>query len=107
MSNESLEAMFVSECEQEPFQSEREKKDSLLRDFSVGDIIRAQDSVRKWLEAEVLSVDFGSKRILIHYLGWSNRWDEWLDFGSIRIVGRFEHEFRNSKFDDYEKQLRD
>ena len=37
------------------------------------------------LPAEVLQVDAAARQLYIHYEGWSDRWDEWIDFSSSRL----------------------
>jgi hypothetical protein len=57
--------------------------------FEVNQKIDCKDSVNKWLPAQVVSVSDG--RILVHYEGWTTKWDEWLDTNSSRIADYGRH----------------
>lgn len=43
----------------------------------------AYDQTGKWCPAQVMERKEG--RVLIHYLGWPTKWDEWVDFQSDRL----------------------
>lgn len=49
--------------------------------FAIGDQLDAQDRCNKWYGAEV--VDRTSTHILVHFLGWGSRWDEWIEHSDI------------------------
>lgn len=49
-----------------------------------GDLIDACDPNQKWYAAFILRRERG--KLLISYIGWSARWDEWLDLYSDRIM---------------------
>ena len=34
------------------------------------------------MEAEVIDINSRDSKVLIHYNGWGNRWDEWIDMKS-------------------------
>lgn len=57
----------------------------------VGQFLEVQDSVGKFLPAEVLQVSEDGRRIYVHYSNWSAKWDEWLDVvgqaARIRALG--------------------
>ena len=40
------------------------------RRFFVGQWLDVKDTVNQWLEATVMNVDYGNKRIFVHYNGW-------------------------------------
>lgn len=63
--------------------------DEGYRNFYVGQYIDANDSVGKWLIAQVISIDHG--KVHIHYDGWPSKWDETIDINSLRLArfGRF------------------
>lgn len=44
-------------------------------DWKVGVFCDARDKVGKWCESVVIDID--DQRLLIHYLGWSHKWDTW------------------------------
>ena len=55
--------------------------------MSIGDVIFVVDTVdRKQRRCKVADVDNEDEKILIHYINWSDRYDEWLQIGSDRIV---------------------
>ena len=59
----------------------------LRRQYAVGQWVDVRDTVDQWLEAQVVDVrntDTGLG-VKVHYNGWPNRWDEWLDAASPRI----------------------
>ena len=56
-------------------------------DFAVGEVVDVQDTVKLWSEAEVVEIDHDARKVLISYLFWSNRYNEWIDFASE--VSRF------------------
>lgn len=43
-----------------------------------------KDTIDQWLEAQVINVR--NNEVFIHYNGWGNRWDEWIDMASDRIM---------------------
>jgi len=53
------------------------------RRFKVGQWVDVQDAARQWLEGQVREVREG--KVLVHYLGWPQSWDEWLSTSSLRI----------------------
>ncbi|CAD8142037.1 unnamed protein product [Paramecium octaurelia] len=73
------------ELKQEDIQGEYVNPfDPKKRTFQVGQWIDVKDTIDQWLEAQVQIVE--QNRIFIHYNGWGNRWDEWLDIQSPRIA---------------------
>ena len=64
--------------ESELEEREREK----WRDhIQVGDIIDAKDSEGRWFDSRIVEVekDRGPGEVKVHYNGWSERWDTWVD----------------------------
>ena len=55
------------------------------RNFSKGQWVDVKDTVDQWLEAQVLEVNPTNSQVFVHYNGWPNRWDEWIDMNSPRI----------------------
>jgi len=43
----------------------------------VDSLVDVRDSFGQWLEAEILKRE--DTRLLIHFLRWDEKWDEWLD----------------------------
>lgn len=62
-----------------------------LLPFKVGQILDVLDTQNKWLEAEVKTVDETTRRVFVHYVNWSQKWDEWLPFTSVRIAPNRTH----------------
>ena len=56
--------------------------------FHVGQNLDVLDSVKKWMNAEVLFVGNGS--IYIHYNGWSAKYDESVPIDSPRVLAQWE-----------------
>ena len=56
-------------------------------DFAVGEVVDVQDTVKLWSEAEVVEIDHDARKVLISYLFWSNRYNEWIDFASEARAG--------------------
>jgi len=58
--------------------------------FVVGERLWLRDSVNKEAEAQVIEVAIRDNqlKILVHYVAWSSKWDEWIPANSPRIVSR-------------------
>ena len=58
------------------------------RKFEIGEWIDVKDTIDQWLEAQIINIRTINKntQILVHYSGWGNRWDEWIDIKSQRIA---------------------
>lgn len=54
-----------------------------------------RDTIDQWLEAQVMEVR--DNKVFIHYNGWGNRWDEWIDKDSDRIALFRTHTIQNPK----------
>lgn len=52
-------------------------------------IVDAKDHVRRWYESAIIDEAAGS--YFVHYIGWENKWDEWICKGSSRIALRGTH----------------
>ena len=52
--------------------------------FEVGEWVDVKDTIGQWLEAQIIQINNGI--CLIHYNGWENRWDEWIEINSNRIA---------------------
>lgn len=52
-----------------------------------GDRITAKDRFGNWCLATVLKAecDVAGKRLLVHFMGWKARWDEWIEVASGRL----------------------
>ena len=61
--------------------------DNSRRQFYLGQWVDVLDTVEQWLEGqitEIANTSMGSM-VFIHYNGWPNQWDEWIDSSSSRI----------------------
>ena len=51
-----------------------------------GQWVYVKDTIDKWLEAQVIEISEDKKKVKIHYNHWDNRWDEWININSPRIM---------------------
>jgi hypothetical protein len=67
---------------------------AIATEYAKGDRLMVLDTVNKLCEAEVLDCRFASHErggfgeILIHYIGWPSKWDEWIPVNSDRIQSK-------------------
>lgn len=48
-----------------------------LRTYGVGMVLASRDTEMKWLPATIVAVNEAAPRsFVVHYIGWSSRWDE-------------------------------
>ncbi|CAH1451113.1 unnamed protein product [Lactuca virosa] len=59
--------------------------ESLSTPFRPGEKVLAYHNLRIY-EAKVLQVDSKEKRFYIHYLGWKQKWDEWVGIDRLMII---------------------
>ncbi len=52
--------------------------------FEIGEQIDCEDTVKKWLNAEVVAIR--NSEFKVHYSGWSSKYDEWLPDGTRRAL---------------------
>ncbi|XP_006806368.1 PHD finger protein 20-like [Neolamprologus brichardi] len=50
--------------------------------FEVGAKLEARDRHKNWYTATIEKIDYDKERVLIHYLQWSRRHDEWFQWNS-------------------------
>ena len=55
--------------------------------FEIGQWIDVKDTIDQWLEGQIVNMRThnGTHQVLVHYNGWSSRWDEWIDTNSKRL----------------------
>ncbi|KAL3198974.1 hypothetical protein MRX96_044177 [Rhipicephalus microplus] len=53
--------------------------------YTPGTRVEARDFQDKWYAAKIVSVDEENGDVLIHFAGWSSRYDEWLSMDSPRL----------------------
>lgn len=58
-------------------------------DFRVDDVIDAKDTEGKWYESRVMDVK--ETQILVHYNGWSSKWDAWHNKDSPSLAAKNTH----------------
>ena len=51
--------------------------------LDIGTLIEAQDVENLWFPAEVIQSN--ETEVRVHFLGWSERWDEWIEKDSSRL----------------------
>uniref|UniRef100_T1IXS7 C2H2-type domain-containing protein n=1 Tax=Strigamia maritima TaxID=126957 RepID=T1IXS7_STRMM len=85
-------------------------------DFRVGGRLEACDFMSNWYASKIVNLDWNEKEVLIHFEGWSSRFDEWVSMDSHRLrpitrtSARKEHkqklkEVRNREFKVHENVL--
>ncbi len=52
--------------------------------LQLGQWVDVKDTIDQWLEAQVTRLRPG--QVFVHYNGWGNHWDEWIDIESPRIA---------------------
>jgi len=52
--------------------------------YEVGQWVDVKDTINQWLEAQIIQIR--GNLAYVHYNGWGNRWDEWIEFSSPRIA---------------------
>ncbi len=52
--------------------------------FELGQWVDVKDTIDQWLEAQVTKIR--GNELYVHYNGWGNHWDEWIDAASPRIA---------------------
>ena len=55
-----------------------------LSKYEIGQWVDVKDTIDQWLEAQIINIQ--NNQVYVHYNGWGNRWDEWIDFSSPRIA---------------------
>lgn len=72
---------------------------SWMDNYPVGHYMDARDSEGKWLECEVVRQvpPDSPPMIKVHYLGWDEKWDEWLDLTRPDVRQRLAKLHRYSK----------
>ena len=55
--------------------------------FEIGEWVDVKDTTDNWLEGQIINKRTINNKVqlLIHYNGWGNRWDEWIEQSSNRI----------------------
>ncbi|RDD39330.1 PHD finger protein 20-like protein 1 [Trichoplax sp. H2] len=61
------------------------KPSKLTIPLEVGTRVEAKDYCGKWYPSKIKDVDEKNQEVLIHFEGWSSRFDEWIDLKSSRL----------------------
>ncbi len=64
----------------------RASGDKKTKEFTVGDFIDVLDTVNKWCVGRVVDKNVDKNEVLVHYEGWSDKWNEWIFFLSRRLA---------------------
>ncbi|XP_052085455.1 PHD finger protein 20-like protein 1 isoform X5 [Mytilus californianus] len=62
-----------------------------------GEKIEAMDFIEKWYPAKIIEIDEDDIAVLIHFEGWNQRYDQWMDMGSEKIRPKARHSGRKEK----------
>ena len=56
--------------------------------FELGQWVDIKDTVGSWLEGQIVNMRShnGVIQVQVHYNGWAQRWDEWIDMNSPRLA---------------------
>ncbi|CAC5394264.1 PHF20 [Mytilus coruscus] len=62
-----------------------------------GEKIEAMDFIEKWYPAKIIEIDEEDMAVLIHFEGWNQRYDQWMDMSSEKIRPKARHSGRKEK----------
>ena len=67
--------------------------------YQIGDKIQACDTMSVWRAVVIQDeqIEFGQRKVLLHYIGFSAKWDEWVDVTSVRLAAAGTHALKNFK----------
>lgn len=83
INNKSLEkSISSSDLDEDELESEKNI------DYDLNEHIDCRDSVNKWLDAEVIGLR--NNEIRVHFTGWSNKYDEWIEKNSDRVLKQWQ-----------------
>lgn len=57
-----------------------------LRDYQVGSFIDSRDTMNTWCTGQVVEINHNHKYLIVHYEGWSEKWDKRFSFSSSLIA---------------------
>jgi hypothetical protein len=61
---------------------------TLPASLNKGDLIDAKDDRGKWCVAEIVNVDMEKNSIFIHYIGWADKWNEWIKMNDKNRIAK-------------------
>lgn len=53
--------------------------------YQLNDVLDVCDTVHKWMEGRIVGMD-PKKGYFINYVGWSEKWNEWIPKNSNRLA---------------------
>ena len=62
--------------------------EDFMESLCVGMMVDAKDSYEKWYEASIVDMrtnEHGGKNVHVHFFGWSDKFNEWIDLSSGRV----------------------
>jgi hypothetical protein len=81
----TLSASFEKDFVIRPVNANRPVHD-LPGPYKVGDVLSARDSEGKWYASEIIDGKPSANTYKVHYCGWDDKWDEWLDPTRLRAI---------------------
>ena len=54
--------------------------------YKIGDVLDARDSEGKWYASEIIDGKPSAGSYKVHYCGWDDKWDEWVDPTRLRAI---------------------
>uniref|UniRef100_A0A7S0DQW3 Ubiquitin carboxyl-terminal hydrolase n=1 Tax=Amorphochlora amoebiformis TaxID=1561963 RepID=A0A7S0DQW3_9EUKA len=80
--------VLVEEIRDDGTWTRTEVKTNWRDDLCEGSIVDCLDTYNKWYESEVMGIRVnkeGQKEVHVHYIGFDEKWDEWIETNSKRI----------------------
>ncbi|XP_060069843.1 PHD finger protein 20-like protein 1 isoform X2 [Ylistrum balloti] len=62
-----------------------------------GEKVEAMDFMKKWYSAKIVDIDEEESTVLIHFEGWNQRYDEWVEMTSDKLRPKMRHSGRKEK----------
>ncbi|OWF49738.1 PHD finger protein 20-like protein 1 isoform X2 [Mizuhopecten yessoensis] len=62
-----------------------------------GEKVEAMDFMKKWYSAKIVDIDDEEATVLIHFEGWNQRYDEWVEMSSEKLRPKMRHSGRKEK----------
>ncbi|XP_069106906.1 PHD finger protein 20-like protein 1 isoform X2 [Argopecten irradians] len=62
-----------------------------------GEKVEAMDFMKKWYSAKIVDIDEDEGTVLIHFEGWNQRYDEWVEMTSDKLRPKMRHSGRKEK----------
>lgn len=54
--------------------------------YQIGDVLEARDQEGKWYPSEILDWKQAGNSYRVHFAGWDDKWDEWVDAARLRPI---------------------